>query len=478
MSAPVTPAAPSVRPASSPRSDGGGAESAAPFASALDGALSEGRAPVGDGSANADPQGTPDETPAEGTVTGEATATGPASAGVPAAIWALAMAGGASTDGEAPPADGDTAFPRGVAVAAGVGHVPGEAPGLAVAEARAKGVAAGLRAADAASTPSVPGPNPSLPAPGLPAGAAGVAATATGTAGAGAAQPAVATVPADLQAQLQAALDAATVSPVGTAATGTPATGAAATAADAAGALALATAVASGAGGATADGTPVPSATASPVPATGSGAGGSPSASGGGTDQDAGQSGAASGDGLTEVTGAGSGTTPVATPTAPAAKSDAATGAGAALPVGAQVARQVAVLRGAPDGAHTMTLVLTPETLGPVSVQVTVSQGTVDLTLRGAHEHGRAALLDALPDLRRDLETAGLSCSRLEVDRETGGSWSAQQFDRQQAFGDRPGQQDGSDHRSRPWLRSADTGEGQPARTTSRSTSSGVDVRV
>ena len=69
-----------------------------------------------------------------------------------------------------------------------------------------------------------------------------------------------------------------------------------------------------------------------------------------------------------------------------------------------------------------MTLVLTPENLGPVEVSVTLTKGTVDLTLRGAHDMGRAALLDGLPDLRRDLESAGLTCSRLEVDRDTGGS--------------------------------------------------------
>ena len=80
-----------------------------------------------------------------------------------------------------------------------------------------------------------------------------------------------------------------------------------------------------------------------------------------------------------------------------------------------------------------MTLVLTPENLGPVEVSVTLSKGTVDLTLRGAHEQGRAALLDGLPDLRRDLETAGLTCSRLEVDRDTGGSWLARHSAQQQA---------------------------------------------
>ena len=69
-----------------------------------------------------------------------------------------------------------------------------------------------------------------------------------------------------------------------------------------------------------------------------------------------------------------------------------------------------------------MTLVLTPDTLGEVQVQVTLTKGAIELALRGAHEQGRAALLEALPELRRDLEAAGLNPSRLEVARETGGS--------------------------------------------------------
>jgi flagellar hook-length control protein FliK len=175
--------------------------------------------------------------------------------------------------------------------------------------------------------------------------------------------------------------------------------------------------------------------------------------------------------------------TPV-TATAAVAAADGATGASAAQPVGAQVARQVAVLRGGPDGAHTMTLVLTPDTLGPVEVNVTLSKGTVDLTLRGAHEHGRAALLDALPDLRRDLESAGLNPSRLDVARDTGGSWLDRHAAQQQAaagqqgFGDRGGQQDRAEGRSRPWAGAADTGGSGPTPISNRSTSSGVDVRV
>jgi flagellar hook-length control protein FliK len=169
---------------------------------------------------------------------------------------------------------------------------------------------------------------------------------------------------------------------------------------------------------------------------------------------------------------------------APAGDVDGATGASAAQPVGTQVARQVAVLRGGPDGAHTMTLVLTPDTLGPVEVQVTLQKGSVDLTLRGAHEHGRAALLDALPDLRRDLEAAGLSPSRLEVDRDSGGAWlgrhAAQQqaMAQQQGSGDRGHQQDRGEGRSRPWVGSADTRTSGPTPAAHRSTSSGVDYRV
>jgi flagellar hook-length control protein FliK len=168
------------------------------------------------------------------------------------------------------------------------------------------------------------------------------------------------------------------------------------------------------------------------------------------------------------------------TVSAPAAAAGA-TGSAAATPVGSQVAHQVAVLRGGPDGAQTMTLVLHPESLGPVEVSVTLSKGTVDLMLRGAHDMGRAALLDGLPDLRRDLEAAGLSCSRLEVDRDTGGSWlarhSAEQQAQQQGSGDR-GRQDRGDNRSRPWGAPADTAVSGPTPTSQRSTSSGVDLRV
>ncbi|SHN64853.1 Flagellar hook-length control protein FliK [Geodermatophilus obscurus] len=164
---------------------------------------------------------------------------------------------------------------------------------------------------------------------------------------------------------------------------------------------------------------------------------------------------------------------PAVPTTAPAPTAGPAAPAAPAPPVSGQVAQQVAVLRSAPDGTHTMTLVLTPETLGPVEVQVTLSQGSVDLALKSATEAGRAALLEALPDLRRDLASAGLTCTNASVDRDAGGAWASTQ---QQATGDRAGQQGQPDGRSRPWLRGADADPGRPDPTATPS--SGLDVRV
>jgi flagellar hook-length control protein FliK len=150
--------------------------------------------------------------------------------------------------------------------------------------------------------------------------------------------------------------------------------------------------------------------------------------------------------------------------------------------VAAQVAPAVATLASGPDGTHTMTLVLTPETLGPVEVRVTVHDGRLDLSLRGASDAGRAALLDALPDLRRDLESSGLTCSRLQVDRDPAGSGQSQaqagwQQAQQQAGGQGRGTTRGAAE-DRPWLRGTDPDDGRPAAVPVHPASSGLDVRA
>jgi flagellar hook-length control protein FliK len=166
---------------------------------------------------------------------------------------------------------------------------------------------------------------------------------------------------------------------------------------------------------------------------------------------------------------------PAVPPAAPVALAGPTAPAAPAPPVSGQVAQQVAVLRTAPDGTHTMTVVLTPETLGPVEIQVTLSQGVVDLSLRSATEAGRAALLEALPDLRRELAGAGLTCTNASVDRDAGGSWAAAQ---QHAAGDRAGRHGQPDGRGRPWLRGTDVDAGRNAPVSTAVPSSGLDVRV
>ncbi|MGY1751733.1 flagellar hook-length control protein FliK [Blastococcus sp. SYSU D01042] len=447
MSAPVMPAAPAPRAATTGATSGsGGVDSAAPFASALDGALAEGRDAVG--------EGTPGDGEQPGSGAGEDAAVPPeaaalaVTAAVPLAppVWALAL--GATTGTIAPETAG-TGAAVAVAVAATVPGLPG--------------------AAALAGVP-VPADTPPAGVPGLPAGAAPASATGLPPGLVVVPAPATEAAPGSAPASLPTLPGAGDPTAVGAAAVPL-ATGAQAPAGQV-------PAEAAGSSSTTPAGL-----SAATVPAAGTGADGTGTGDTGTGGSGPGTGGSSPGD---EATAPAASVLPgaapaTAAPVPPAVAVPAgATGDAASLPVAGQVARQVAVLRGAPDGSHTMTLVLTPETLGPVEVSVTVTKGTVDLFLRGAHEQGRAALLDALPDLRRDLETAGLTTSRVEVARDSGGSWldrhaAGQQA--QQGWGDRPGQQGAPDGRSRSWLTPADSGETRTVPTTGTA-SSGVDVRV
>jgi flagellar hook-length control protein FliK len=230
---------------------------------------------------------------------------------------------------------------------------------------------------------------------------------------------------------------------------------------------------------AAADGIPAAAQVAGPV-VTGGTAGGSSSSTG---DHDGRSSDPApvAADAVTPAAQA-----PTAAPAAPVAPATpatapAGTAAQAPPPVAAQLGQHVVTLSRGPDGTHSMTVVLSPENLGPVQIQVTVSQGSLDLTLRGAHDEGRAALLNALPDLRRDLQAAGLDPSRLDVSRDTGGSWTSQHsagggHGMGQGQGQPPWARPGwSESRPRPWTQ--DTVPDRPARSPHRTASSrGVDV--
>jgi flagellar hook-length control protein FliK len=100
---------------------------------------------------------------------------------------------------------------------------------------------------------------------------------------------------------------------------------------------------------------------------------------------------------------------PVTAPAAPTAGS--ATSASAPQPqtLDAQLARPVFTLAAAGRGEHVMTVHVTPDTLGPVTVRAHVGADGVRVELFAPTDAGRDALRAILPDLRRDLVSTGLS---------------------------------------------------------------------
>jgi flagellar hook-length control protein FliK len=467
-SMPVMPAVARTPGSGGGSSAAGSSDGAPAFASALDTALDD--ALSGAGSAAGRTSGADADQSGEGAggkTTDDATATAAAVvlATMPPGLWALLSA---VTPLTAAPTGLDTT----TAAAGLIGAVTGTGP---TATAGPDATAAGAGPVPAAPTdPAIPtGPA----AAGVPAPATADATTPTATQPPAtqppAPQPPAAAPPAAglaRDAGLTVVLDptpAPAVAPL-LAATTTGATGATA---------------ATTATGTTADAAVTTDLLAAPAPAPGdapdTGSDGTAGAPASSTPATAEATPAADTDSVVTLSGPAA-VTPVALVAEAAA---AAAPAGNDAPVSTQLGRQFAVLRNAPDGSQTMTVVITPESLGPVTVQVTVTDGTLDLTLHGAHEAGRHALLDALPELRRELEGAGLTFSRLEVDtshRDAGLHNGQQQLldarAGQQGSSGRPGQQES---RARAWGSSPDRlGEGSPALATDQSTSSGVDVRV
>jgi flagellar hook-length control protein FliK len=77
----------------------------------------------------------------------------------------------------------------------------------------------------------------------------------------------------------------------------------------------------------------------------------------------------------------------------------------------AQVAGPVFSLASAGKGEHVMTVTVTPENLGPVTVRAVVGAESVRVELFAPTDAGRDALRAIMPDLRRDLAATGMSAS-------------------------------------------------------------------
>jgi flagellar hook-length control protein FliK len=103
-------------------------------------------------------------------------------------------------------------------------------------------------------------------------------------------------------------------------------------------------------------------------------------------------------------------TTPAATTASPSAPAPAASAA-PAQPLNTQLAQPLFSLAGARTGEHVMTVQVTPENLGPVTVRAVISADDIRIELFSPSDGGRDALRQILTDLRRDLAGGGLAAS-------------------------------------------------------------------
>ncbi|AXJ10016.1 hypothetical protein CFN17_10565 [Arthrobacter sp. PM3] len=111
----------------------------------------------------------------------------------------------------------------------------------------------------------------------------------------------------------------------------------------------------------------------------------------------------------------------------------------AAAPLQPQLAKPLFTLVGAPHGQHVMTLKVSPEDLGPLTVRAHIDAGGVRIELFAPGEVGREAVRGILPELRKELADAGFGAS-LDLSDHSGPGNPGQNSAGQNSTGqDRPG---------------------------------------
>ncbi|MCR2824527.1 NlpC/P60 family protein [Microbacterium sp. zg.Y909] len=106
----------------------------------------------------------------------------------------------------------------------------------------------------------------------------------------------------------------------------------------------------------------------------------------------------------------------------------AATASPARTPLAQQITAPVLSLARAGDGQHTLTLRVSPENLGPITVTAQISGSSLTLELASPSDMGREALRALLVDLRRDLAALVPNASLLlaSADTSAGGGTQGQ----------------------------------------------------
>ncbi|MDN4642524.1 flagellar hook-length control protein FliK [Arthrobacter sp. PsM3] len=103
--------------------------------------------------------------------------------------------------------------------------------------------------------------------------------------------------------------------------------------------------------------------------------------------------------------------------TAPQSSPQAPPQGGPTLP--SQLAKPLFTLAGAPQGQHIMTLQLSPDDLGPLTVRAHIDAAGVRIELFAPGDAGREAIRGILPELRKELADAGFGAS-LDVSEHSG----------------------------------------------------------
>jgi flagellar hook-length control protein FliK len=135
--------------------------------------------------------------------------------------------------------------------------------------------------------------------------------------------------------------------------------------------------------------------------------------------------------------GAGAAQPPAAAAATPQAATHTASHAAASLQP--QLAKPLFTLVGAPHGQHVMTLKVSPEDLGPLTVRAHIDAGGVRIELFAPGEVGREAVRGILPELRKELADAGFGAS-LDLSDHSGPGNPGQNSAGQNSDGqDRPG---------------------------------------
>lgn len=110
---------------------------------------------------------------------------------------------------------------------------------------------------------------------------------------------------------------------------------------------------------------------------------------------------------------------PLTAPTAAEAPSASGSARPALLP---QLSGPVIALARSPQGQHSITLTISPENLGPVTVRAHIIGSSIRLELHSPSDAGRDALRVILADLRRDLSVAAPGASVDVSTRDSGAS--------------------------------------------------------